>query len=70
MGVYGIPGNGKSAFTLKFCMEMAKNGPVLYDFAEQKLSGITQDVIKKLGADKVSNLYLCQYTTSRILGMH
>jgi hypothetical protein len=60
--IYGSPKQGKTSFTVQLAKELSKIAPVLYDFAEQKLSSTTKSLLQTLQADKCEELYLAEIT--------
>jgi predicted ATP-dependent serine protease len=60
--IYGLPKNGKTSFVIQFVKKLTPIAPVLYDFAEQKLSATTQSLLKEHEADNINDLYVADIT--------
>lgn len=56
--VYGQGKNGKTSFSFQFAEYLSQFGKVLYNLADQGISGTTQDLIRSTGLAKASNIVL------------
>jgi hypothetical protein len=56
--VYGQGKNGKSSFSLQMAKMLSTKGLTLYNFAEQGITGTTQDLIKNMGIAETDNLLI------------